>query len=732
MFHEDYEAYDIEHFHFQRKRDDAFVCLGEYDYVTLRPAPDRRQVRGSLDHVPILQAKVFFHKPQNPSTADKASPIAWMWQDQQPPTVTHGLLIRYDLETPFGLKRPIDAQRDFADQFYVLAQKNRWQHACCFIGIGLCSIYAFVAIEADLKQQFDKAIQLANQQNQLSAEAKISSLFPYKIANTTTLVFGRPASIVPEQIANPKVLASMRAKVRLSKQAGAMQRVQQTLKLPAEHLSVLQGEDDLLATNIHCPLNELLGKIEQLLEADISTQTSLIFRDLNFLNAQPPQPAHGYPTTPLSGHPIYQNWSGGPIAEEQVWRDSCEFQDISSFVQPLLRALISDPEPSLFSQRAFQIIHRELGHLKNRKADKDERLPIFCERARATFEILQDAYIQRKSERINPARDHNLASTMLTTGTYLPLQALDNYAESLYRHMQGQVTLQDENHRKDNLPDWGGIVVASRQHGYAQLPHHIVIVPYAALLEPVSRFESWSTLSHEIAHGISSRLLNSDSAIKNAVEQACEVRIKLTHGGISKDQLKPNIDRDLREITAHWLDFRLAFGDQFDDYLASIWTTWSRGLQYNPRKLKDYHTRSFSVFLSHKNPDLIWEMHEQAMRSLEDYERLYDDFYKRIDGAFDSYASTCLTIPHIRDFQRMKEIDYGLSREVLLRTVTHLLPIFGSVMKAFVLPKTPKPHPVNQYLVGVQKYLSGAQNEPNFNQSLSRMLYIIDLLTMED
>lgn len=210
------------------------------------------------------------------------------------------------------------------------------------------------------------------------------------------------------------------------------------------------------------------------------------------------------------------------------------------------------------------------------------------------LEALIEAFLQRGGDRSLPSADQDLARTNLAFGAFLPLKAIHNFINILAK--TANVTDESGN-------AWSCLVVASKSHGFEAFPFSIFQVPYDALLSPANKNICWQTLSHELCHIIASKYI-----YENEVGEA---KRRLIHKLISKpskfsiphEVLSLTIDGDISEIVAHYLDYRVFYDSDYEDYLSAIWATWPKFTELVKSKesvyskYRHYLLRSFAVLV---------------------------------------------------------------------------------------------------------------------------------------
>lgn len=224
---------------------------------------------------------------------------------------------------------------------------------------------------------------------------------------------------------------------------------------------------------------------------------------------------------------------------------------------------------------------------------------------------LVEAYMQRDVYRSLPSRDHDLARSDMAFGPHLPFRVLNEYIHALHACAYSKFT--EKGRDLWNIKSKSQhLIISSKSHGFEVLPFSVYVIPYDALLAPCNVGMTWQTLSHELCHSLTASFIKSvgfNDAVNKHTNKICEN----AGDGFPRDVVSISLISDMKEISAHYLDFIIFFNSNYSDYITSIWSTWQRFSCDLPDdrkaiKYRQYFLRCFAVYMMASHEDVVRQM----------------------------------------------------------------------------------------------------------------------------
>lgn len=547
-----------------------YFLLGEYDYFRLDSVLDP-SVPDGLAEASVLTS----YCPPDETASDELK--SWLEG-----SVTSGLLVRLDL----GIKKPPQKNRPWVADLHETAcavYKSIGKNGCIsLISAGSYSLYVLINLELiDFKVATEKLVSL-----------EISS--DVLIARTTTMPFvcdvclktkGENTQPTPYSPAIPS--AEINVSCALFDQQQAIHEIELILGEKKYALKETFGDFDL-RVDLDEELSliavaEIIYKIRKLPRVRTLTRIA----------------------TKIAVHTkqIEVEFNSPKQILEPVSTRNRELVSKFRWISQRIQASFTDKIAELAQTdllATLQLLSKEL----DRGTDC---LP--NELGGALLDAIIEGFMQRGGYRSLPSRDHDLARTDLAFGAFIPLKAIHAFLRVLNRHIASQFSVQAQNELGLNL-EWRGLVVASKSHGFEVFPLSLYLVPYEALLSPCDHDRSWQTLSHELCHVIASEFLQRQDSRQVLADHVWKLKSTNPQFKIPFEVLLLTLEGDLAEISAHYLDYRFFYQNNFDNYLMAIWATWPqfaselKNAEARYSKYRHYLLRSFAVFVM-SHPDRI-------------------------------------------------------------------------------------------------------------------------------
>jgi hypothetical protein len=619
-----------------------YFLLGEYDYLSLDAVLDPSVPDG------LAEASVLTSYCTPPDQADGKNELS-MWLEGK---VASGALVRLD----FGVTHHPHKNRPWIDDLYKAAISiygSIGSRGCItLISVGSYSLYVLVNLDlVDLDQAIKKLVSL-----DIGSEVLV--------ARTTTMPFVSGELLKKAAIGNNcheasanVSFAEINVSCALFDQHQVINKIKEILGNDEYDLYETLGDYDIrIATRHALPLIKLAGIIHQIRQLPrVRTLTRV--------------------ATPIAEHTsrISVDFDFPERTFEPVSTRNRELLSKFKWISRRIQASFKDKIAELGQSdllATLELISKEL----DRGVDC-----LSNELANALLDALIEGFMQRGGHRSLPSRDHDLARTDLAFGAFTPLKAIHAFLTVLNRYIASQFK---EKARKELEldQDWHGLVVARKSHGFEVFPLSVYLVPYEALLSPCDHDRSWQTLSHELCHVVSSGFLKRPDSRQALVDHVRNLKSPNPKFKIPFEVLMLTLEGDLAEISAHYLDYRLFYQCNFDNYLTAIWATWpqfaseSKNNEARYSKYRHYLLRSFAVFVM-SFPDKVEELAVRDFSISADW----------INESRDILKST------IRDFRsralllvRNDEVDALLSQDgsdALVLSVARLSPLLKLFMQ---------------------------------------------------
>lgn len=635
---------------------EPYVVIGEFDYLKFRHHPASASAdplpspTGDCSRSPIPDVVELVVLLGSESLTTPLNISDWLNHKKEA-----GLLVRIDLQDTEQDAKPFQTQKRLAEIVYQ-ALANKAIPCICFGSISLYSVYALI----DLSEcGFNKAL---NTVFHLCQETEAFSL----TLRTTTVPFGKPKAFhTPRE--NHAVDALIRINTNFRNQGLLRERIRETWKIEP---STLTGDDDLFARIDNIDLQDLFLRINETQKQHAITRTSICSR---FAFAAMP--------SPLSS-PSEPSISLDHISDSGYRRMLC-----------LLHHHIGT-QPADFHPSFIKRLYATLAFITHDVEGKGNEFK--QKQTTALLDVLREALIQRKAKRSDISLDVDLSHSNLSLGAFFPLLALDLLAQSYYKNILHSFPEKI----REQFPEWKGIVLASDRHGFAALPYGIILVPYAALLDPLSPFGYWNTLSHEIAHLFAAHI------VKSRLEPLIQERASQYSNFLARPEkpIRRQMEIDTNEITAHWIDFRYPFNGDIDRYATSIWSTWQPLLEKKQDPLLDYHIRTFSIFICDRNHALFEHLQNN------NNENLYSDSLDIFEQPFDDYLQALPRWGIAERYINPLHPDHkqAHAKELVISAVARLAPILRELRS--LVPTTANPENFALHKLLFDRRTSGISN----------------------
>lgn len=597
---------------FDLSKDKAYAVIGEYDYFV----PSRLNDDSIHSPLPDLREIVLPLECEG-AIVDHECLTSF--------NLACGLLMRFDLHDNISPMIPAPRQGQLKVARHLANELGR--EYLFFCSLSLCSIYLACnlypeGLDKTLKRIFE-ACQHPNVQP--------------AILRSTSIPFGREPLYGQDTF-------SVNAIVRIDTPLHSQGKIQQELLLeqPSMQVLAMTGDDDLLIRTGTFDFGRLIGWLDSLQKKHLHTHTCL-------------EISYEFPAYPEFAE-----------SKRDLTVDFEHFGENRGKVERVVRQL-TDARAYLPADFVHQIarilrtIGADVSPTKRLDPHRRKQIP-------EILDIIHEALLQRRVKRTDVSFDTDLQRSGLSLGAYFSLRALDYIARVYYEGIRDAlpITLREE------FSPWSGLILASDRHGFAALPYGIILVPYRALLDPISPQGYWNTLSHEIAHLFSAVIMELPGiqlAIHNITKLFADFLDIPTH------EISRNLQHDANEITAHWIDFIYPYGGKFEHFANSIWSTWAPLLEADPLDYRNdrclnFHLRTFCIFICSRTTEYL-----SLPQNLPNFDtQEFEELKSKIGRAYSDYAEQVKSINLVSNEYMQLIFDRIIERKLVTATL-RLVPV---------------------------------------------------------